>query len=460
MSEPKNILVIDDEEAMRVALKEALTRAGHRVVTAVDGEEGVRLFESESPDLVLTDIRMPRMNGIETLRRIREKSVDTPVALMTAYGSAEDAAVSLREGAADYLLKPFSADALDDLLSRLFGEGAPSPRPVSQAQRPGKSRLIVTENESMKQALDIARRVAPSKSTVLVHGESGTGKELVARFIHGNSDRRDRPFVAVNCAALPEALLESELFGHEKGSFTGAIARKMGKFEMADGGTILLDEVTEMEATLQAKLLRALQEGEIDRIGGREPVPLDIRVIATTNRDIEKAVADKSFREDLYFRLNVIPLTLPPLRERTGDVPVLADYFIRKFNGVMGKAVEGLTPAAMAVLKNHPWRGNVREMENVMERATLLARGDKIDVADLMLPSLGQSGSKPTIEAGATNLDLPGGTVAEMEQKLIMRTLDHVNWNRTKAADMLGISIRTLRNKLHEYKATLPEGKE
>ncbi|MBF0171682.1 MAG: sigma-54-dependent Fis family transcriptional regulator [Nitrospinae bacterium] len=351
------------------------------------------------------------------------------------------------------------ADALDDLMVRLFGEGAPAPRPLAAA-RPTKSRLIVTENEAMKRALDIARRVAPSRSTVLVHGESGTGKELVARFIHEQSDRRDRPFVAVNCAALPEALLESELFGHEKGSFTGAIARKIGKFEMADGGTILLDEVTEMEATLQAKLLRALQEGEIDRIGGRDPVPLDIRVIATTNRNIEKAVAEGAFREDLYFRLNVIPLTLPPLRERTGDVPVLADFFIRKFNGIMGKAIEGLTPAAMAVLKGHAWRGNVREMENVMERATLLARGDRIDVPDLMLPPLGQgvAPTAPAEESGA--LAAPGGTVAEMEQKLIMRTLDHVNWNRTKAADLLGISIRTLRNKLHEYNASIPEGKE
>jgi DNA-binding NtrC family response regulator len=450
MAEPKSVLVIDDEEAMRVALKEALVRAGHRVVTACDGEEGLKLFDAESPDLVLTDIRMPRMNGIETLKRIRERSADTPVALMTAYGSADDAATALREGAADYLLKPFSADALEGLLNRVFGGEARPARPAqATANAPKAPRLIVTENESMKHALDIARRVAPSASTVLIHGESGTGKEMVARYIHEHSDRRAQPFVAVNCAALPEALLESELFGHEKGSFTGAIARKIGKFELADNGTILLDEITEMDATLQAKLLRALQEGEIDRIGGREPVPLNIRVVATTNRDIEKAVADGSFREDLYFRLNVIPLRLPPLRERTGDIPVLADYFIRKFNAIMGKAVEGLTPAAMAALKNHGWRGNVREMENVMERATLLAQGDRIDVADLMIAP---AGSLPPPSHAEPEMAAPGATVAEMEKKLIMRTLDAVNWNRTKAADMLGISIRTLRNKLNEYK--------
>ncbi|MGK7346659.1 MAG: sigma-54-dependent transcriptional regulator [Candidatus Nitrospinota bacterium M3_3B_026] len=452
--EPKNILVADGEEEIRIALADVLTRAGHNVVTASDGEEAFGVLEKGSVDLVICDAGTPKAGGMELLNRMKRKGSAIPFVLMAAHGSVEDAVAAMREGAADYLSKPFTSERLKGVMSRLFEDGAslnkgsvaqPS-RGVSERRREAR-RVIVTENPAMKAALDIAARVAPSRSTVLIHGESGTGKELIARFIHEASDRREKPFVAVNCAALPETLLESELFGHEKGSFTGAVARKTGKFELADHGSILLDEVTEMAPQLQAKLLRVLQEGEIDRVGGREPIPLDIRVIATTNRDIVKAVEDGSFREDLYFRLNVIPLTLPPLRERREDIPLLVRHFIGKYNAMMGKSVTGIDGDALEALKNSAWRGNIREIENVMERAVLLAMDDNITMKDLMIGPQAQ-------EAGrAGDAARPGVTVAEMEKKLIMRTLDEVGWNRTKAARMLGVSIRTLRNKLNEYKA-------
>ncbi|MBI5816383.1 MAG: sigma-54-dependent Fis family transcriptional regulator [Nitrospinae bacterium] len=441
---------------MRIALAEALTRSGHSVVTAANGEEGLKMFGERSPQIVISDVRMPKMTGIELLCAIRRSSTpETPFVLITAYGAIDDAVAAMKEGATDYILKPFSADTLDDLMRRVFGEDgggvkAISARPAERLGKgsPSRGRVIVTGNEKMKKVMDILRRVAPSKSTVLIHGESGVGKELVARFIHENSDRRDRPFIAVNCAAMPETLLESELFGHEKGSFTGAIARKIGKFELANGGVILLDEVTEMDPQLQAKLLRVLQEEEIDRVGGASPIPLDIRVIATTNRDMDQAVKEGKFREDLYFRLNVIPVNIPPLRERPDDIPILVEYFIKKFNAIMGKAVCGVEPEAMDSILANPWRGNIRELENVMERAVLLAVGDSISLADLMMDGVKSAGSP---KGEAEDLARPGITVAEMEKKLIMRTLDDAQGNRTKAAEALGVSIRTLRNKLNEY---------
>ncbi|MBI4665802.1 MAG: sigma-54-dependent Fis family transcriptional regulator [Nitrospinae bacterium] len=457
--EPKNVLVVDDEEEMRIALKEALSRAGHKVFTAGNGEEGLKAFEEKSPEIIISDMRMPRMNGLDLLRAIRERKSEAPFVLITAYGAVDDAVEAMKEGASDYILKPFSADTLDELFRRLFN-GADEARPVS-LKKPGvepspakkkfQGRVIVSVNDRLQQTLDIARRVAPSRSTVLVHGESGTGKELVARFIHENSDRSDGPFVAVNCAALPESLLESELFGHEKGSFTGAIARKTGKFELADGGTLLLDEVTEMDPQLQAKLLRVLQENEIDRVGGAHPVPINVRVIATTNRDIKQAVTEGKFREDLYFRLNVIPLYLPPLRERTGDIAALVGHFVEKFNALMGKALEGLDDEAMQALERHSWRGNVRELENVMERAVLLSSGPLIKVADLMLDIVKSPDVSAATPAAGDEL-APGVTVAQMEKKLIMKTLESVQGNRTRAAESLGVSIRTLRNKLNEYR--------
>ena len=326
----KKILVVDDEEGMRIALSEALTRAGFDVACCCDGMEAVSCLQSSKYAMVITDVKMPKMDGIEVLREVKKTTADTPVVVVTAYGTVDNAVEAMKEGACDYLLKPFSFENLIEIVrngllqaERLGGnDGKNGGNGSRYAQR--ESRAIITDDQDMHRILALARDIAASNSTVLIYGESGTGKELIAHLIHNNSPRKDKPFVAVNCAAIPDNLLESELFGHEKGSFTGAAFRKFGKFELAQSGTILLDEIGEMSLTLQAKLLRVLQEFEIDRIGGKEPIPIDVRVISTTNIDLKKAVKENKFREDLYYRLNVVPIRVPPLRSRRGDVALLA----------------------------------------------------------------------------------------------------------------------------------------
>ncbi len=455
MAAEEKILVVDDDENMRVALKEALMRSGYGVDIAADPTSGMRMMDANPYRLVVTDVRMPKKSGLELLSEIKEKHPQTAVILITAYGTIDTAVEALKNGADDYLLKPFSADTLDEVVKRVLDGGEakqvkpviapPPPRPVART-RQGVKRTIVTQNKKMEELLEMAERTAPSTASVLIQGGSGTGKELVARFIHEKSDRSSGTFVAINCAALPESLLESELFGHEKGAFTGAIARKIGKFELATGGTILLDEITEMDMALQAKLLRVLQEKEIDRVGGMAPVPIDVRVIATTNREIDEYLSEGKFREDLYFRLNVIPLKIPTLRERMDDLPILIDYFLKKFARESGREARELSPKAMDLLKGCRWKGNIRELENVMERAGLLCRTSVIQPEDLLLtePAAGQK----TELVDADEIQ----TVAEMERKLILGTLEKAGSNRTQAAEMLGISIRTLRNKLNEYK--------
>ncbi len=459
-----DILVVDDDENMRTALGEALARGGYSVDLAADAAGGLLKLEAGEYRLVVADIRMPKKGGLEFLDEVKALRPALPVVLITAYGTVDTAVAAMRKGADDYMLKPFSAETLEKTVKRLLngGEAEPArpapPRPAARAGQ-ARERRIVTGNRKMLDLLEMAERTAASRASVLVQGESGTGKELLARFIHEKSDRASGPFVAINCAALPETLLESELFGYEKGAFTGAMARKVGKFELADGGTILLDEISEMDLALQAKLLRVLQEREIDRVGGSAPVAVDVRVIATTNRRMEEFVREGKFREDLYFRLNVIPLVIPPLRERQEDIPLLADHFINRFAADAGKRMDGVTDGAMEILKNCRWRGNIRELENVMERAVLLARGERIAPEDLfMLPAPGEPPPPAAPEAprampsAAAPYMEPGMTVEEMERRLILGTLDKVGNNRTKAAEMLGISIRTLRNKLNAYK--------
>ncbi|MFQ5431557.1 MAG: sigma-54-dependent transcriptional regulator [Nitrospinota bacterium] len=456
MAEAARILVIDDDENMRAAIAEALRRAGYSVDTADDGRSGLNKMEANDYNLTVADINTPQKGGMEFLEQVKKVNPDRAVVLITAHGTVETAVEAMRMGADDYLLKPFSADALERVVRRLLGgePRAPQQRPVPQRQTSASgsgrtnSREIITQNRKMKAILDLVERTAASRASVLIHGESGTGKELVARHIHIRSDRASGPFVAINCAALPESLLESELFGHEKGSFTGAIAKKIGKFELADKGTILLDEITEMDNGLQAKLLRVLQEKELDRVGGGSPVPIDVRVIATTNRPVQKIIEEGGFREDLYYRLNVIPIDLPALRERMDDLPMLVRHFIEKFAADSGRNVTGISDEATAVLKKCRFRGNVRELENVMERAVLLARSATIETADLfMLPAGEEEPGSEKIEA-----DPALGTVEEMERRLVLGTLERVGDNRTQAAKELGISIRTLRNKLNAYK--------
>lgn len=430
IGETKPILVVDDSPQMRMALKEAIQKLGHRVVACENGEEAIEKLRRHGFSLIVTDMKMPQMDGLTLLREVRRSIGNLPVLVITGFGTIENAVESMKEGATDYLMKPFSFDALKKTINSIL-------------VRIRNAREILTQNPKMHKIVSIAENLAASDITVLVYGESGTGKEILARQIHRMSRRADKPFVAVNCAAIPDNLLESELFGYEKGSFTGAIERRTGKFELAKGGTILLDEVGEMSMTLQAKLLRVLQEKEIDRIGGNEPIAVDVRVIATTNKDLYKECSEGRFREDLYYRLNVFPVKLPALRERPEDITFLALHFMKRFSAYAGKEIKGFSENAIALLKNRQWRGNVRELENVIQRAVFLSKGKLINSEDFLLEDV-------------TAKTAMNGNLKNMEKELILQTLKDVNGNKTKAARILGVSVRTIRNKLNEYGKKFP----
>jgi DNA-binding NtrC family response regulator len=439
-----NILVVEDIYQERAALCEVLKVYGYRVTAVGNGVSALEKLKGHNYDLVISDFRMPGLNGLELLREVNEKEIAVPVIITSGYGTVEYAVEAMKLGAFDFILKPFAPKVMKSVAAKAIHTSIPSSSPEADSGPAEPS--IITRNRQMFGLLDLARTVANSKAPVLIHGESGTGKELFARFIHNQSSRRNKSFVAVNCAALPEGLLESELFGHEKGAFTGAVSKKLGKFELAMGGTILLDEISEMNIQLQAKLLRVLQESEVDRVGRRRPVSIDTRVISTTNQDIGMAIQTEKFRADLYYRLNVVPITLPPLRDRKDDIPLLADYFIKKYNKIDGRNVKGLTEDAARTLMRMHWPGNVRELENMMERAVLLCGGELIDKDALFA---GQ-GPEP---AGLPELSsIAAGSLKEMEKRMILHALDQTNGNRTHAADILGISVRTLRNKLNEYR--------
>jgi two-component system response regulator FlrC len=390
---------------------------------------------------------MPRLGGLDLIKEIKSRAPQTLMVLMTAYGTVETAVEAMKYGASDYILKPFSTDLLERVIANLKARGADA---SASPAVPIDQRSILTQDPGMARLLSTVEGVAASQATVLINGESGTGKELLARFIHSRSPRAHRPFIAVNCAALPDGLLESELFGHERGAFTGAIMKKLGKFEMAHTGTLLLDEISEMNMGLQAKLLRVIQEREVARVGGREPVSVNIRVIATTNRALYHEVEQGRFREDLYYRLNVFPITVPPLRERPADIPLLARHFAAVSAARNGFPQPTVSAAAYVILQERRWKGNVRELENVMERAVLLAGNETILPNHVSMESCGQpavSAPVPSVPQSSTN-----GSLWEMERELIFQTLARVNENRTHAAKELGISIRTLRNKLREYR--------
>lgn len=444
--ESERVLIVDDDPSMRTALLETVKRLGYATQAAIDGNDALERLVRFRPWLVLTDLRMPRLSGLDLIKEIRSRAPQVTIVLMTAYGTIETAVEAMKLGASEYLLKPFSMDLLERTIVSLKAgreEGLPTV-PLAQST---ESRAILTQDPGMVRLLSTIESVAASQATVLIHGESGTGKELLARFIHARSPRAHRPFIAVNCAALPEGLLESELFGHERGAFTGALIRKIGKFEMAHTGTLLLDEISEMNLPLQAKLLRVLQEREVDRIGGRDPVPVNIRVVATTNRALYRDVEQGRFREDLYYRLNVFPITVPPLRERATDIPLLAKHFVTQSASRNGLSPAIVSEAALAHLQRLAWKGNVRELENVMERAVLLA-GDG-PILPEHCPS--ETPSEP-VGLALRSQQPTNGSLWEMERELIFKTLARVKDNRTHAAKELGISIRTLRNKLREYR--------
>jgi len=442
------ILIVGDESDMRTALIHALDGAAYSVETASSGLEALDKFKKDEFSLVITDVNMSQMSGFEVLGEIKKMSPEVPVVLITADGSVDNAVEAMKKGAEDYILKPFSDETIQLTVRKATKNrngGTKIGFQNGYLRRDQKSKRIITQDPKLLNILKLAENVAHSNATILIQGESGTGKEMVASFIHHHSSQNDSPYVAVNCASLPDGLAESELFGHEKGSFTGAVNRKIGKFQLADHGTIVLDEISEMPMPIQAKLLRALQERIIDRVGGTRPVPIDVRVIAISNIGLKKAVKGGKFREDLYYRLNVIPITIPPLRKRRDDIPLLADHFVKKYGSNNGSGVKKMSDSAISTLLNLEWRGNVRELENTVQRAILLSDGEVILPEHLFLGEV-ESEEKDSVRIR------PGLSVKEMEKKLIFMTLKDLNENRTHAAEMLGISIRTLRNKLHEYK--------
>ena len=447
----KKLLIVDDDLSMRTALSESLASCGYAVETAENGAEGLNRFRENVFDAVITDMRMPKMGGMDVLRGVKRISFETPVVVITAYGTVNTAVEAMKEGAADFIMKPFSLDDLECVVNNVLNARPQDSGDDSKAseERIGPDCGIITRSRRILSILDVLKTVAKSKSSVLIQGESGTGKELFARFLCRHSNRRDMPFVAVNCAAIPHNLLESEMFGYEKGAFTGAMKSKPGKFELADGGTLLLDEVGEMDIQLQAKLLRVIQESEVDRLGGKSPVPVDVRIIATTNVDLLKAIDEKAFRGDLYYRLNVIPVKIPPLRERIEDICLLSEYFVKKYSRINEKPHPGLSEKALTALEAHPWPGNVRELENAMERAVLICDQNEI-LSRHLFPENPQPEKNADAEI-AKQCAETGTTLRDMEKNLIYETLSRVHGNKTQASKILGISVRTMRNKLNEY---------
>ena len=451
----KRILVVDDEPLMRDFLVLTLQRKKYVVEEVGDRAQALERVKTEFYDLVITDVRMPGISGEEVLKEVKKNSADTEVVVITAFGAIENAVGAIKLGAYDYIEKPFSADrieivvehALENQRQRDENRTLRNDRNQLLIQLKEKYNSIVGSSDIMRKVYDTMEMIAPSKATILIHGESGTGKELVAQAIHYNSDRQNKPFIKVNCAALPESLMESELFGHEKGAFTGAIRTTKGRFELAHTGTLLLDEIGELSLPLQSKLLRVLQEREFEKVGNPTPLSVDVRIIATTNRDLKKEIQDGNFREDLYYRLNVVPIYLPPLRERKEDIPLLVDHFLRKYCNENQRNIPAVSDEARDKLMAQDWPGNVRELENHIERAVVLCR-DQV-LTDRHFQFEHEGSEKP----GGFSLDgiSPGVTLREMEKQLILSTLASENNNRTRASEILGISVRTLRNKLNEY---------
>jgi two-component system response regulator HydG len=447
------VLVVDDDAANLDSVVRIFQKEGLRVLAAESGERALELVRQEPVAVVVTDLMMPGMSGTDLLKAVHALAPEVEVVLMTAYGTVEKAVAAMKEGAYDFLTKPLKRHSLVKSVGkalekrRLVEENRSLRAQLAELSRNGG---IVGQSPAFKAMMDIVRQAAPSSATILVLGESGTGKELVARAIHDLSPRASGPFVPINCAAIPESILESELFGYERGAFTGAVARKEGRFERAQHGTLFLDEVGEMSPAVQVKLLRVIQEGEIERLGGTRPIQVDVRLVAATNKDLWQEVKEGRFREDLYYRLDVVKIGLPPLRERQGDVPVLANHFLRIFCQKNGKAIAGFTRAALDAMESYGWPGNVRELENAVERAVVLSRGDTIDLPDLPASIAGAAGTPPAARA----IEVPIGTpLDEIELRVIHETLRHVGGDKTLAAQLLGIAPRTIYRKLGREKA-------
>jgi DNA-binding NtrC family response regulator len=445
MTENPNILIIDDDEAIRDSCSQALKKDGYKVKTAKDGIEGLRLFKEESFQVVLLDLRLPGADGMDVLSKIKEENPETPVIIITAYASIESAVEAMKRGAFNYLAKPFSLEEL-----RVITRKALKSREVffeniylrEELEKKIEFDMVVGKSKPMQKVMDIVKRVAVSESTVLISGESGTGKELLAREIHNHSLRNNAPFVVVDCGALVETLFESELFGHVKGSFTGAHETKHGRFEVANGGTIFLDEISNISLNIQAKLLRVIQEREVTRIGSTKPIKVDVRILAATNQELADLVRKEKFREDLFYRLSVVPIHLPPLRERKEDIPLLVEHFLSKYNKRTRKNINSISPDVKKALMDYDWPGNIRELENTVERAVVLSKGNEIELESLVYHGISAGSSFFSLEAGRYK------PLDEVEKEYIKAVLQAQYGNKSKTAKILGIDRKTLMAKL------------
>ena len=464
------ILIADDESSLRKVLSAALRKAGYDTVTAKDAQEALELLSaSESMEtgdpfhLLISDVRMPGMDGMELLQQVRARYKDLPVVLLTAHGTVDMAVQALKYGAFDFVTKPYDREELLAVIRKSLAQQAKDVQESHAENDPEAERALVGTSKGIQDVLEVIGRVADSPSTVLITGESGTGKELVAMALHNGSSRRDKPFIRINCAAIPPTLIEAELFGHEKGAFTGAVSSKPGRFELAHEGTLFLDEIGELPVEMQVKLLRALQESQFERVGGIKTLTVDVRLIAATNRDLEQAISEGLFREDLFYRLNVVPIALPPLRERAEDIPTLVSHFLLKFNRRLSRSVESLTPRALDVLCSYNWPGNIRELENIIERTVLFTNGDIVDAPELppdLVARVKNSTDKaldvtfakeaPPDFGDSSMKDIVRQATAELERDLIQRALDETQGNVTHAARRLKISRKSLQIKMKE----------
>jgi len=454
-----HVLIVDDELNIRRVLAAMLKREGYEVTTASDGEQALAVLQKTPVEVVVTDLVMPRVNGLELLQRVGIQFPDIPVIMITAHGTVDSAVAALKAGAFDYITKPFEQEELKKVIAKAARAHEIERQNVHPAE--GERPPLVGQSSAMRLVFEMVAKVADSPSTVLITGESGTGKELVARELHRGSSRRDRPLIKVNCAAIPKDLVESELFGYEKGAFTGAVGSKPGRFELADGGSLFLDEIGEIPVEMQVKLLRALQESEFERVGGIKTIRVDVRLIAATNRDLKALIADGRFREDLFYRLNVVPIALPALRERREDIPLLASHFVEKYNLRLGKRVERVEEEALQLLMGYAWPGNIRELENLMERSVLFADGPVILASSLpdslrertaLTPPIAAVGPLGAIASpsGASMKEIVRHAQAELERELIARALEETGGNVTRAAKRLQISRKSLQVKMKE----------
>ena len=452
------VLIVDDERGMREFLTIMLQKEEYKVTSAGSGKEALEYIAQQTYDIVITDIRMPQITGLDVLKAVKESSPETTVIVITAYASTETAVEAMKQGAYDYITKPFKIEEIRLIVRnalerrRLREENLLLKRKIQEWTTAGYIGGIVGKSQAIVRVIELIIKVADSPSNVLITGESGTGKELVARAAHNYSHRKDHPFVAINCSAIPEGLFESELFGHIKGAFTGAIAHKEGVFEAANGGTIFLDEIGDVPQSLQVKLLRILEEKSFKRVGGTQEIKVDVRIIAATNRDLKKAVAEGNFREDLFYRLDVIPIEMPALRERKEDIPLLVGHFLSKYSRLVGREVKGVSPEAMQRMSNHPWKGNIRELENFIERAVTLGSGSILElktIEECLQRGVPYKAPLSTdIPADGINMD---GILMEIEKGFLLKALDMTKGVKKDAADLLGLDLRSFRYRLDKY---------